>query len=91
MRKYIFKHMGEFNTGILYVLIGTHAQKFGQYINKEVNDIYNLEHPMMAVKEKRPWKHQNIFSTINRVSKFLNNHEIDWTKTINPWDKPLTL
>ena len=91
MIKYIFKHMGEFNTGILYVLIGTHAQKFGQYINKEVNDIYNLEHPMIAVKEKRPWKHQNIFSTINRVSKFLNNHEIDWTKTINPWDKPLAL
>jgi uracil-DNA glycosylase len=85
--KHLMKFMGTYNTGIVYVLIGAHAQKFEQYINKDSNDIIKLEHPMIAVKENRPWKHENVFSRINEISKFLNNRSIDWTKTINQWDK----
>jgi uracil-DNA glycosylase len=87
--KHLFKHLGQYNTGIIYVLIGNHPQKFEQYINKENNDIFKLEHPMVAVKEKRPWKHQDVFKRINDISRFLNNRSIDWTKNINPWDKPI--
>lgn len=83
--KYLMKFMGQYNTGIVYVLIGSHAHKFEQYINTESNDVFKLEHPMMAVKQKRPWDHQNIFSRINEISTFLNNRSIDWTKTVPQW------
>ncbi len=85
--KHLFKFMGQHNTGIVYVLIGLHAHKFERYINKENNDVFLLEHPMAALKEKRPWNHQNIFSRINEISIFLNNRSIDWTQNINKWAK----
>lgn len=88
--KHLFQFIGQHNTGIIYVLIGTHAQKFERYINKEANDIIKLEHPMVALKEKRAWKHENVFSRINAISKFLNNRSIDWTKNIQTWEKPIT-
>lgn len=86
--KYLMKFLGQHNTGIIYVLIGTHAHKFAQYINAKNNDIFLLEHPMTAVKEERPWRSQNIFSRINEISTLLNNRSIDWTKSINQWAKP---
>lgn len=84
---YLFKFMGEHNTGVVYVLIGSHAHKFERYINQENNDVIKLEHPMQALTEKRPWKHENVFSRINEISKFLNNRSIDWTKNLTTWDK----
>jgi len=87
--KHLFKFMGTHNSGIIYVLIGQHAHKFAQYINPEANDIFKLEHPMVALKEKRPWNHQNIFSRINEISNFLNNRSINWTQIKNIWEKPL--
>ena len=80
--KHLFKHLGQYNTGIIYVLIGQHPQKFERYINKEANDIFNLEHPMIALKEKRPWNHQSVFKRINDISQLLNNRSVDWTKNI---------
>jgi uracil-DNA glycosylase len=85
LMKALFTHMGEYNTGITYVLIGQHAQKFSRYINKDLNTVFNIEHPMIAVKEKRLWDHKNIFKEINTISKSLNNQEIDWTKNIT-WE-----
>jgi len=83
--KHLFKHLGQYNTGIVYVLIGQHPQKFERYINAEANDIFNLEHPMIALKEKRAWNHQDVFKRINEISKFLNNRSIDWTKNTPSW------
>lgn len=85
--KHLMQFMGKYNTGIVYVLIGSHAQKFERYINTEANDIIKLEHPMIAVKENRPWKHENVFTRINEISKFLNNRSIDWTKTVPQWQQ----
>lgn len=87
MMKHIFKHMGEHNTGIIYVLIGQHAHKFAQYIHPENNEIIKLEHPMIALKKKRTWDHKEVFKRINEISTFLNNRSIDWQKNINQWDK----
>lgn len=85
MMKHIFKYLGQYNTGIIYVLIGTHAHKFSQYIIPENNDIFKLEHPMVAVKEKRAWDHKNVFKRINDIGTFLNNRSVDWSKNINKW------
>lgn len=75
----VLQALNAFNCGVVYVLCGVHAQSMEKHINKEVNDIYMLEHPMTAVVEKRAWEHQNIFTTCNRVVKFLNNTKVDWT------------
>lgn len=83
--KHLFKHLGVYNTGITYVLIGQHPQKFERYINPETNTVFKLEHPMIAVKEKRAWDHQGVFKRINDISNFLNNRSINWTKNINLW------
>jgi uracil-DNA glycosylase len=65
--------------GLIFVLIGKQAQEYEIRINEDQNDIYLLEHPMNAVINKRPWRHKSVFSEISRISKFLNNKEIQWT------------
>ncbi len=75
---YLIKQLNEYNTGIQYVLIGKEAAKYEPMINKQSNDCYLLEHPMIAVSKKRPWRHKSIFSTVAAVSKFLNNNDISW-------------
>ena len=80
--QYVLKTLREYNNGMIYFCVGKEAQK---YIVEEptiavlLNDVYSVEHPMQAVIKKRPWKHKEMFSTINRVSKFLNEKEIKWT------------
>lgn len=84
--KYVIKTIATYNTGICYILVGSFAQKFAQYINPKNNDIFMLEHPMVAVKEKRKWKHENVFSRVSAITNLLNNRSIDWTKNKKPWD-----
>jgi uracil-DNA glycosylase len=77
--EFLFARLRGFNTGLIYVLIGTEAAKYEEYIDGTANPIAKLEHPMLAVREKRPWKHKNIFSDINNTAVFINNVHIDWT------------
>jgi uracil-DNA glycosylase len=76
--EYVLRALRSF-TGIIYVLIGKDASKYRlSLINESVNDVYELEHPMNAVIHSRPWRYKSIFSDINRISKFINNTEIQW-------------
>lgn len=77
--QFVIKTLSEYTTGVAYVLIGKEAEKYESLINQETNAITKLEHPMLAVKEKRPWRHKNVFSSINYSSEFMNNYRIDWT------------
>lgn len=77
----VIQALNEYSCGVIYVLMGTHAHSLKQYINTEVNDVYELEHPMIAVKEKRKWKHQNIFTKLNSITKFLSYTTVKWTET----------
>lgn len=75
----VLKAIREANTGIIYVFLGKKAKEYANWVNLDCNDVYYSEHPMEAVAKKRPWRHNDMFFTINRVSKFLNNTEITWT------------
>jgi len=77
--EFVLKTLSEYNPGLFYVLIGTKSSSYSSCINAENNHILELEHPMMAVKEKRPWRHKNVFHEISLFSKFMNNTVIDWT------------
>lgn len=76
--EYIMKMLAEYNTGIIYVLMGEQAMKFRPLINLKANDIVPLEHPVIAVREKRPWRDMDMFNYINRVSNLINNEKIKW-------------
>lgn len=82
--EYVMKQLADYQTGVIYVLIGKEAAKYQKFINPESNDCYVLEHPMIAVKEKRPWKTDFIFAKINRISNFIHNDFIDWNGTSKP-------
>jgi uracil-DNA glycosylase len=84
--KYVIKTIATYNTGICYILIGKFAHKFAQYINPKNNDIFLLEHPMVAIEEKRKWKHENVFSRVSAITNLLNNRSIDWTKNTKKWE-----
>lgn len=76
--EYVMKTIADYNTGLIYYLVGKEAKKYDKFINVLCNDHYYVEHPMVAVVKKRKWNHQGMFETINRVSKFLNETEISW-------------
>lgn len=76
--KYVMEQLSLYQTGVIYVLIGKEAHKYKDLINNKSNDIYLLEHPMIAVAKKRRWEHQNIFETINRITPFLHSFTINW-------------
>jgi len=77
--QFVITTLRNYNTGLIYCLIGQQAGHHLLGVNEECNDVYILEHPMLSIKEKRPWRHKNIFSQINIVSKLLNGTTIDWT------------
>lgn len=80
----VLTELANYQTGVIYVLIGREAAKYEKFINKQANDCYILEHPMIALKEKRPWNHEFIFQRINRICQFIHNDYIDWTGTLKP-------
>lgn len=80
--KYVLKYLFE-NNNLVYVLIGDHAQKIEKLISLKTNKVFTVEHPMVAMKEKRPWNYKNIFSQINEI---LYHRPIDWTTAFNSWD-----
>lgn len=85
--KYVIKYLATYNTGLVYILIGSHAHKFERYIPSENNYIFKVEHPMLSVKENRPWVYNNIFSKTSEIVKKLNNKELDWTKVFVRWEE----
>lgn len=64
--------------GLIFVLVGKEAQKFGKVIDRTTNDVYELEHPQLAVIQKRNWEHKNVFTFINRATSVIHNSEIKW-------------
>jgi uracil-DNA glycosylase len=77
--EYVMKMLAQYNTGLIYVLIGKEAAKYEPFVNKKANDYYLIEHPMVAVVKHRAWKFKDMFETVNRVSDLINNKKIQWT------------
>jgi uracil-DNA glycosylase len=81
--EFVLKTLSEYNPGLFYILIGKQATNYQTSINEETNRVCQIEHPMLAVKEKRPWRHKDIFHDVSLFSKFMNNVTIDWTMPYN--------
>lgn len=68
---------------IVFVLLGKEAGKYEEQVVSNRHDHYLLEHPMKAAREKRPWRHHRIFTTINNILNFIHGEQINWTGTTN--------
>lgn len=77
--QYVMRVLNQYNTGLIFCLVGTEAQKHRELINLKANDIIPIEHPIGAVLKNRKWNHQGMFEYINRASGFINNKTINWT------------
>lgn len=75
---YVLQVLREYNTGVIYCLLGRQVESWRVCIDLKQNDIIPVEHPMISVVKNRPWKHSGMFEYINRVSNLINNEKINW-------------
>ena len=73
----LLKHLSEYETGIIYVLFGRQAQTFKPYINKQFNDILEIEHPAYYARLNKRMPSE-LFVTISNMCKDKYGVPIKW-------------
>lgn len=69
------KNLCEWNTGLIFVLLGEQAKTFKPYIGK-FNNVLEFKHP--AYYARTDGKMPNIFAEIDKLTKAKNNLTINW-------------
>ena len=75
--KSLFTNLSEYHTGIVYVLMGTVAQSFEPYINKQFNRIIHIRHPSWYVRQRQRMP-SDIWREINHILMYQNGYNIEW-------------
>ena len=73
----LLKHLSECETGIIYVLFGRQAQTFKPYINKQFNNILEIEHPAYYARLNKRMPSE-LFATISNLCKNKYGVPIKW-------------
>lgn len=73
----LLKHLSECETGIIYVLFGRQAKTFKPYINKQFNDILEIEHPAYYARLNKRMPPE-LFATISNLCKDKYGVPIKW-------------
>ena len=73
----LLKHLSECETGIIYVLFGRQAQTFKPYINKQFNNILEIEHPAYYARLNKRMPSE-LFATISNMCKDKYGVPIKW-------------
>lgn len=77
--KYLVEEVINFYSyGLIYVSFGQNAQLLSKAMMPFLHWGFNVEHPAAAARQERLWKHERIFSKINRILKDTNNETIKW-------------
>lgn len=78
----LVKNLSNKETGIIYVLFGKDAQSLKPYINKDYNDIIEVQHPayFARTKQKMPY---SIFKKIDKLLYGKYGETIKWYKEEN--------
>jgi uracil-DNA glycosylase len=77
--KYLIEEVINFyNSGLIYVGFGQSAQDTGKMVLPFLHWGFDVEHPAFAARQERMWKHDKIFTKINRILKDSNNEQIIW-------------
>lgn len=78
----LLKNLSEYNTGLCYVLFGSQAKTFKPYINKNYNDIIEVEHPAYFARTGQIMPY-SVFTDVNKFLKGRYNTTIEWYRELN--------
>lgn len=74
--------LNQYNPGLIYILLGKHAQKLEKYILPFNNYIFKEHHPSFYVKKDIPWETNGLFLKVNKILKENNNVYFNWNETL---------
>ena len=77
--KSLLTNLSKYHTGIVYVLMGTVAQSFEPYINKQFNHVVHIRHPSWYARQKQKMP-SDIWQEINSILIGQNGYGIEWFK-----------
>ena len=77
--KSLLTNLSEQTCGIVYILMGTDAQSFEPYINKQFNHIIRIRHPSYYARTKIKMP-SNIWQDVNNILIGQNGYGIEWFK-----------
>ena len=75
--KSLLTNLSCYHTGIVYVLMGTVAQSFEPYINKQFNYVVHIRHPSWYARRKERMP-SGLWKEINFILTGLNGSGIEW-------------
>ncbi len=79
--KSLITNLSKHTTGIVYVLMGSQAQSFEPYINKQFNYIIHIRHPSWYARTKTKMP-SSLWQEINNVLIGQNGYGIKWYNEI---------
>lgn len=84
--RFLYSEVFRSECGIPFVLMGKRAQSLERYLFNLCHVIKKIEHPVMAARDHREWKHENMFTWCNEILKQNNgeDNKIYWDNDI-PW------
>ena len=75
--KSLLTNLSKYHTGIVYVLMGTVAQSFEPYINKQFNHVVHIRHPSWYAHQEQRMP-SDIWQEINSILIGQNGYGIEW-------------
>lgn len=75
--KSLISNLSHYHTGIVYVLMGTAAQSFEPYINKQFNYVVHIRHPSWYSRTETKMPH-DLWNSINKILIGQNGYGIEW-------------
>ena len=75
--KSLLTNLSSYHTGIVYVLMGTAAQSFEPYINRQFNYVVHIRHPSWYARQKQRMP-SDLWKEVNSILTSLNGTGIEW-------------
>ena len=75
--KSLLTNLSKYHTGIVYVLMGTVAQSFEPYINKQFNHVIRIRHPSWYARQRQRMP-SDIWQKIDSILIACNGYGIEW-------------
>jgi uracil-DNA glycosylase len=79
----LIRKIQEYNTGLVFVLLGKDAQRFKPAVNDFWNYIIERPHPVTEVYSGKKWEHNKLWSEIDEICFKLNGDKIQWLKPLD--------
>jgi uracil-DNA glycosylase len=70
--------LNKYNPGLIYYLLGKHAQKLEKYILPFNNYVFKAYHPSYYVKRETSWETNGFFKKSKTILKQNNGIDFDW-------------